>query len=114
MPSTNERNAAVRAIVEGDVIAGKPSNAQLLNIVDHALKAAEEQRAADQPNPLTMVLHLWQTNKEDIDAILAKVGGIPGVISLMPAILHIMKTATEQPDHAAALKSMAQAAPASR
>lgn len=114
MPSTNERNAGVRALKEGDVIAGNPSNAQLLNIVDHVLKAAEEQRTADQPNPFQTFLRLMQTNRADIDAVLAKVGGISGLIELTPAILHILKTATAQPDHEAALKSMAQAATASR
>lgn len=111
MPSTNERNAGVRALKEGDVIAGKPSDAQLLNIVDHVLKAAEEQRAADAPNPFQMFLHVMSANKQDIDVILPAVGGIPGLFKLMPYIINIVKTATEQPDHAAALKSMAQAAP---
>ena len=110
MPSTNERNAAIAALKEGSLIAGNPTNDQLLGIVDHVLKAAEEQRAADAPNPLMTFMHLWSTNKEDIDAILAKVGGLPGIISLIPSIVHIMKTATAQPDHAAALKSMVEAA----
>lgn len=114
MPSTNERNAAVRALVEGDVIAGKPSNAQLLNIADHVLKAAEEQRAADAENPLMLALHLWQTNRADIDELLAAVGGVAGLFKLRGAILHLIKAATAHPDPAAALKSMAQAAPVGR